>query len=586
MELRTRLAVYIGLMMAVMILVTSLMVRVSQLDLLEATVEQNIKAAVETAQSMLQQKTEQALAVASSAAALPEVIAAAESGERERAMSSLVPLFAEVNKRFGVTVLHLMIQRPGDAVRGFARAQKPDNPGGDEVKDNVILETARSGSARTGFRAAAYGMGMRGWVPVFAGNRVAGIMEANIAFTEKLLASIEQGMAGSTLAVFTPEGGAYKLMVGTIGEHTIAPRLFEQAGNGTSEFVRENDTAYALFPVKDYDGKILAMIGVFQDVSGFTALVRTQLRRLLATILIIGLAVILVLLLLVSRLACTLKRLAGGLNDSAIQVDSASQQTSVGGQDLAQGAAQQAASLEEASATLEEIASQTGQNADNAQQADVLVREVNDIVRRADASMAELTTSMQAITTSGEETRKIIKTIDAIAFQTNLLALNAAVEAARAGEAGAGFAVVADEVRNLAMRAAEAAKNTAALIEDTVNKVRDGSQLVAKTNLSFGAVSASTAKATGLVGEIAAASSEQAKGINQLNTAVSEMEGVVQRTAVNAEESAFAAEELNAMAGQLREYVGELLILTGGREKNGEQPRGGGSFSLPGVLSR
>jgi methyl-accepting chemotaxis protein len=178
--------------------------------------------------------------------------------------------------------------------------------------------------------------------------------------------------------------------------------------------------------------------------------------------------------------------------------------------------------------------------------------------------MGQLILSMEDISRASDETSKIIKTIDEIAFQTNLLALNAAVEAARAGEAGAGFAVVADEVRNLAMRAAEAAKNTARMIEGTVKKVADGSELVSVTNKAFEQVARSTARVGELVAEIAAASKEQSGGIDQVNTAVSEMDKVVQQNAASAEESASAAEEMSAQAEQLMAYVSDLVGLVAG----------------------
>ena len=256
-----------------------------------------------------------------------------------------------------------------------------------------------------------------------------------------------------------------------------------------------------------------------------------------------------------------LTRLSTQLGEGADQVASASSQVSAASQSLAEGASEQAASIEETSSSIEEMAAMTQQNAGNANQANGLMADTNQVVAQANASMDELTLSMAEISQAGEETQKIVKTIDEIAFQTNLLALNAAVEAARAGEAGAGFAVVADEVRNLAMRAAEAAKDTAALIEGTVKKVGDGSALVKRTNDAFTKVAESAAKVGDLVDEISAASGEQAHGIDQVNTAISQMGEVTQQNAANAEESASASEELSAQAEQMQTMVGELLAL-------------------------
>jgi methyl-accepting chemotaxis protein len=259
-----------------------------------------------------------------------------------------------------------------------------------------------------------------------------------------------------------------------------------------------------------------------------------------------------------------LNRVIGGLVEASDQVSSAAGEVSAASQSLAEGSSQQAASVEETSSSLEEMSSMTKQNASNAGQADSLMKQANQVVNKANASMSQLTTSMQEISRASEETSKIIKTIDEIAFQTNLLALNAAVEAARAGEAGAGFAVVADEVRNLAMRAADAAKNTAALIEGTVKKVLDGTALVKTTNDAFKEVAASAAKVGELVGEIAAASGEQSQGIEQVNIAVTEMDKVTQQNAATAEESASASEELNAQAEEMKNFVAELASIVNG----------------------
>jgi methyl-accepting chemotaxis protein len=187
---------------------------------------------------------------------------------------------------------------------------------------------------------------------------------------------------------------------------------------------------------------------------------------------------------------------------------------------------------------------------------------------------------MKEISKSSEETQKIVRTIDEIAFQTNLLALNAAVEAARAGEAGAGFAVVAEEVRNLAIRAAEAAKNTSNLIDGSVKRIKDGTGLVDHTNAAFTEVSASSRKIADLVAEINAASNEQAQGIDQINKAVSEMDKVVQQNAAGAEESASASEELNAQAEQMKAAIGEMATLINGTSLGSspanDKPRGDG----------
>ena len=270
-----------------------------------------------------------------------------------------------------------------------------------------------------------------------------------------------------------------------------------------------------------------------------------------------------------------IKRIIAGLNQGADQVASASVQVSSASQSLAEGASQQAASIEETSSSLEEMSAMTRNNAENAANANGLMRETSRVVGKANHSMKEVIQSMEEISKASEDTSKIIKTIDEIAFQTNLLALNAAVEAARAGEAGAGFAVVADEVRNLAMRAAEAARNTSSLIEGTVKKISTGSALVATTNEVFAQMLESGNKVAALVSEISQASQEQSNGISQVNTAITQMDKVVQQNAANAEESASASQEMGAQSEELRAYVNELVLIVTGKEHRREEENQG-----------
>ena len=252
------------------------------------------------------------------------------------------------------------------------------------------------------------------------------------------------------------------------------------------------------------------------------------------------------------------------LASGADQTATAATQVSAASQTLAEGASQQAASLEETSASLEEMSSTTQHNAESAQQANALALQTRQAADHGTEDMQAMSEAMAAIKTSSADIAKIIKTIDEIAFQTNLLALNAAVEAARAGEAGMGFAVVADEVRNLAQRSAQAAKETAAKIEGAIANTEQGVRVSTKVSEGLQTIVTQVRQMHDLVAAVAGASQEQHQGLNQLNTAMSQMDRVTQTTAATAEESASAAEELHAQAEVLQEAVGSLVLVVEG----------------------
>ena len=262
-----------------------------------------------------------------------------------------------------------------------------------------------------------------------------------------------------------------------------------------------------------------------------------------------------------SSLADALEEVSQSLIGSANIVSSSSQS-------LAEGASDQAASLEETSASLEEMSSMTKRNAENAQKANDLAKQARSAADNGVGDMQAMSSAMQAIKASSDDISKIIKTIDEIAFQTNILALNAAVEAARAGEAGMGFAVVADEVRNLAQRSAQAAKETAGKIEGAITKTAQGVDISSKVALTLNEIVTKARQVDELVAEVASASREQTQGITQLNTAVGQMDKVTQSNAASAEESAAAAQELNAQAVTMKDSVAELLQLVGGNGQN------------------
>lgn len=340
----------------------------------------------------------------------------------------------------------------------------------------------------------------------------------------------------------------------------------------TTNSTEQPPTAMSILVERDLkDGETVVGKIKFSYNTGKLASQRSEDMRITGTaILVGGLLMAIALFMVVRRSTNPLYQAMLEIDQSSKSVASGAGQIASTSQSLADGTSSQAAALEETSSSLEEMSSITKQNAENTSTVESLIRTANQGVSQASQSMVEVISAMQEISHASQETSKIIKTIDEIAFQTNLLALNAAVEAARAGEAGAGFAVVADEVRNLAMRAAEAAKNTAQLIEGTVSKINEGSGLVDKTHTAFSSVADNVSKVNALIGGIATSSNQQAQGIELINKAVTLMDTAVQSAAANAEESAALSEEMRSQADNLELVVSRLEQVIGSYKKVNE----------------
>jgi methyl-accepting chemotaxis protein/methyl-accepting chemotaxis protein-1 (serine sensor receptor) len=351
----------------------------------------------------------------------------------------------------------------------------------------------------------------------------------------------------------------------TLFEADLLPKLV--AAGATTEETRALDAKAdeLAHRIKEDGARIVALLQAESD-AGDQAFDETVVRAetVMTVLAILGCAGMIAGGLWVMRwLSRALRGMASELRLGAEQVVSASGQVAASSQALSQGSTEQAASLEETSAAMEEMGSMTRRNAENSRNAAAQMAQTEALVSSAHASLQDLVASMSAISESSAKVTKIIRTIDEIAFQTNILALNAAVEAARAGEAGMGFAVVADEVRNLAQRSAQAAKDTAALIEEATTNAQSGTAKVTSVAGAIDAVTEAAGRVKGLVEEVASASEQQAQGIDQVTQAVTQMEKVTQTTAATAEEGAAASEELNAQAEQSMAVVARLEALVG-----------------------
>jgi methyl-accepting chemotaxis protein len=322
---------------------------------------------------------------------------------------------------------------------------------------------------------------------------------------------------------------------------------------------RLDEIAKASTVLVEQEGRELA------SLSATSASEASRSMTAIVILMLLGLAVGSGVLLIVRRASAALKVLSARIADSASHVAGAAKQVSAASQTLAQGASQQAASLEETSASTEEIVSITRRNADNASEVATLMKKSEEDSTESNLALDRMVEQMKEIGGSSQKIARIIKVIDGIAFQTNILALNAAVEAARAGEAGLGFAVVADEVRNLAQRCAQAARDTASLIEESIATAGDGNARLDQMAGAVRSMTQSAVRVKSLVDEVNLGSQEQTRGVEQIARAIVQMEQLTQGTAAGAEQSASAGAELDGHASNMRDLVHEMHQMVGAK---------------------
>ncbi len=474
----------------------------------------------------------------------------------------------QIMSKSGISVVTIADREGNVVARGHA------DKIGDSVLSQLNVKKSLAGESSTGVEeGTVVKFSLRAGEPVKSDNRIVGTittgvdLSANDSFVEevKKLFGVECAIFQGDTSTSTTVMKDGKRMAGVqVGNAEIVERVLGRGERfvGVGDILGSKyDTAY--WPLVSIDGKKAGMLFIAKDREVAERALSKMILSILTGSLAIGVLMIGAALLMMRSMTKPVDITLQGLVEATDHVNTGSAQLAEVSIHLAEGASEQASSIQESSSSLEQMAAMTHRNAGNTEQARTMMGQAREILTVVEKNMNNMTTAMEDINHSSEETEKIIKTIDEIAFQTNLLALNAAVEAARAGEAGAGFAVVAGEVRNLAIRAAEAAKSTSALIENIIRDAKGGGELTTLTRQSFSDNLDFMAKIANLVDEIAAANHEQAQGIEQINKAMAEMDRVTQQTAANAEETASTSEQMSAQAAQLKQHVVDLSNIVG-----------------------
>ena len=531
-------------------------------------------------QNTLSTKGAEAAAMASYVAAMPQIQKALAEKDRGAIEALTLEAYQASSQKLGMAQMQFHLP----PATSFFRDHLPKKFGDDLSSFRATVLAVNQGhQAVSGLEVGVAGAGIRGVVPVSYQGRHVGSVEFGGDLQDSFAQEIK-AREGYEVYIAAPDGkGGFGLWAKS-SPLTLPPELLpglQAAMQSGQDQVRELSLAQGatlalMDPLRDFSGQVRAVVLLFEDLQPLLVKARGDLWITMGLAGALVLVLALVAILTARAVSRSLTSLSSRMAQSARSVAQAADGLQESSHRLAEQAGDQAAALEQTSSSLEQTAAMTRTNAQNAAQADSLMQEAKELIGLANQAMSQLDQSMGHISQASEQTGKIVKTIDEIAFQTNLLALNAAVEAARAGEAGAGFAVVADEVRNLAGRAAEAAKSTAGLIQETISKVGDGSRLVERAHQAFNEVADSTMRVGGLVGQIATASAEQAQGIEQITRAANDMDKATQNNAASAQETAATSVQLSSEASSLQGLVKDLLGLVTGRGDHGGSAPGQG----------
>ncbi len=407
-------------------------------------------------------------------------------------------------------------------------------------------------------------------IPVFGQNRsVQGVFFGIISlekWAEKFIYPVKVGESGYAylyrkdgMIIAHPEKSM--IMKNSMTEQSFGRRMMEKR-SGAIHYNYNDTDKLVIFNQDEYTGWTIAVVADEEELYH-------SVHELFVFIILISAAVIglisIIGYILIHRIISPVNQAAGRIKDSAEQVTYASVQFSSASRELAETVSEQASAVQESSSHIDEMTTGVRQNYERTSHTDQTMNEIKQVIQQANDALSELKKSIDESVAMSQDISKIVKSIDEIAFQTNLLSLNAAVEAARAGETGAGFAVVAGEVRTLAMRSAEAAKNTASMIESTANNIDGEARHVVTVSEAFSKVSREIEKIGSMISDISDASSHQKQGIEQIDAAIKGIETMTRQNAAIAEQTSSSAQEMDHQSETIKAEVLELYKLINGK---------------------